>query len=513
MAQWTYSNFTGDVGVLINDGNTVVAGTSDGEIARIYQGSEKWNVQLDTRGISDMWYDGGNIYTVDGGTTRHIDRLDGSVSGSYRNVLGEAGVWGVNPGDVAVAAGNSFSIQDLNSGFIVSEYDTETIDYTDVEGDDTVPEYYVTTGTGYVYVFDKFAGKQSEHLVDSQGLFKIIRYGSGYIVASGGSDTVYRLDSSFNELWSYTPSDTLEDVALDSGADEVYVAVGGLGDKIDRVDATNGNFVTDYVSPTAGVSAVTVINGDAVYGAGTDAIKITDSEFTAFATASQVSALASMLTPTLTPRVTINATQTTVSTLMAGDTKVSPVATQISVNVTMLSADARNLYEYATASQRNITAVNTEAGTTDRNTEWDVYDSEQTRHVASIVEDTGTVPDWKRGQEFSEVFIFDEDAYNKLKGEYGRYLRDETVTVSTDYRGRPYFTQNPAPNSTQSSYVFRVIPNPTSEMEPFWTVVTNINDSTRVAEGGKALELTMMPLAPTDEYTRSQVTQVFESSL
>lgn len=530
MPQWINSgNITGEVSTtLVDDEFSVAFGTDEGYVYKIDNtGAIVWTITDQSgsnRTVEDIHFDTSSniIYYTDSADAYQVDASDGSVDASYGNVSSSESTvfWKYVGGDGSIAE------VDYGNGFTATSFDESGTTFTDIWANDAHTTVYSGTDSGYIYEFDEFLTKQNEYFINSSGIEKIISDGTGFYIIS--DSTLYKYDNTFSQVWSVSVSgfgSDMYDVDYDSTDSELYVSLHDGDDvsepnRIAIVNPTTGTRET-FITGVGGLNTsayVTAISDEVVYGFGQEIARLNDSEFRTFLTATQAAVSGSMNSGNVTPRVTIEATQTTVRALMSGTTKVSPVATQFTASASMNQASVRNLFSRATATQVSATAVDTVASAESQETQWAFYDSEGVKHRASLIEYEGNAPEWRRGREISRTFVFHTDeelnTYQKMKDEYSRYLRDETVTVSKDYRGVPIFTQNPASNATQNSYLFKIEPNPSARLDDFWVVLTAIEDVSRVAEGrGKALRFTMVPVAPADEYDRTRVKRSFEASL
>lgn len=565
MTEYVVSNASA-VTLTADNSDNVYVGESGGDIVSYNEsGSVRWTA-TDPVGNGDpvtaLHEDGDRLYVGHGNNVYILDSTDGTLIGTTTSVGATTadvdGVWGRGGDEIWLISGDTLLKYIGGTGgwnYTQHEYThTNRNTFTDLVlaeyGADLYAYLTSVSGAGEVNVYriadldaaSDFIEADTANIVGNNALS--IAYDSGkdriyiggdYIENAAFKSEIYAYAATSSlttndQAWRYDAGETtvpIDSLSYTSFLERLY-AVGENGninvyeeasndpDLLETYGDASGNFT--QVSKIDGSNVVGMIPNSEIHSVDSASSGGSLTTVLTQVTATQPSSVATMNTTSTKSVESVQAVNTTVLASMNGYTKVSPVAEQFSATSTMNTATAENLYKYATATQVSTT-IDTEVGVTeDLNTEWIIYDGDDERHIANTVEFTGQVPEWKRGQEITETFIFSgpdaEATYEKIKSDFGRYLRDETVIVNRDYRGRPHFIQNTAPNASKSSYLFRIDPNPTAELEQFWVVVTNINDATRVAEGkGRSLEITMVPLGPVSEYTRSRIRREFEATV
>lgn len=548
MPDWTYTTDEGIAAASADKstGETYYAETrSDGSKYSAYalnaDGTLKWKNTYNISEGGDIEHVGSYVVLSDtSNTVKVLNASDGTEKWTFPD---GGALLGINENRVLV--GNGATIDEVD---LVNETVTQVWSTSDFISGVSSLAYngdYVFIGTtnGQVYVVrDDFQLVDADNEdFNNAGISELIAVGPeeiyGTYIESSFDKPLFRLgwNSSTERVigfdWSVT-GDEMEGISYDAVDNHVHIGSSDFGAR--RFSPTGEELYQD----TGGSDMKTLVHKEGTKSIVTDGTSIAqyddeDSYWTQLfpevtATHTSVSttvntayALDYLLIESSMNTARVTAVSQPAQQVSATSTMVSPASVNISLDasqsVTGASMNVADLLVTVAAENYSAEVTLSDARATDENTPWVLVDSDGVRHKATMVEYTESVPVWRRGQEFTETFIFDEEdadeTYSKLKSEYGRYLREETVNVFKDYRGTPKYTQNLNQNSVKNDYLFKVEPNPKADMENFWCVVTDISDATRVAEGGKSLTITMIPLEPSEVLDKRDIQRTYEVSI
>jgi len=214
------------------------------------------------------------------------------------------------------------------------------------------------------------------------------------------------------------------------------------------------------------------------------------------------------------------ATQTTVPATMnpdAGVTSAQVTSTQFGATAIMNALGAKDT---VTATQVSAPATMHTTSVQESGSSWNIKDKGGNSYAATLMRLDEGIPQFRRGREITRTFIFSKDTgasthentYETIRERFGEYLTENTTKMVSTFRGETRFRQNLNPQTNAESYVWEVTPNPSlqDDLDSWWVLVTNIEDTTTMVGPSESLEVTMVPLAPTSEGDRTYIEDNFE---
>lgn len=534
MVNWTYTGHSNATVVEHNpDNGQTYVGDSDGNIYAINSdGTENWVLSDQSgfnRGIRDIAITSSDsFYYADGADVRLVSTT-GNIEATYSAGASPTDLW--YSSSVGTYVVSDDELIEIGATFgPLYDADTTYYDFDSITGDGTY--LYVGTDNYRVHKHRISDGVRVDTVTVNTERVGDILYHDGFIYVD--ADNITKIDATdLSIVWEADVN--VREIEYDTSEDLLYAPRSTLDNAgIARVDPSDGKVLAEY---DAGVpyDDVSIVDASTIVGTqDSQTTSINDNEFAIVLeklSATQVQSVATMLDTELTfgvvVKVEMNDAQ--VSSLALSGTQVQGVG---AMNVGEISAYDASATQFTVQALSNnsgsldkLSAVQPTGsatmltGVTEESTDlWVIEDVDGNEYLASRMRLDDGVPQFRRGQEITRVFIFSDDfggipaenIYSNVK-DFGRYLTEDSVRTITSYNGVPKYTQNVNPLAETTSYLWKVTPNASSDtIEPWWVVVTNIRDVTRMVGASHALETTMYAVAPVSEGDRTYIQNNFE---
>lgn len=145
---------------------------------------------------------------------------------------------------------------------------------------------------------------------------------------------------------------------------------------------------------------------------------------------------------------------------------------------------------------------------------WTITDARGNSYTIDGVSIENGWPDFTVGRETELILFFDEgnhtDEYTSVR-EFGEYLFSGAIQTGTDYREQPFFKEYIHPQTSITSYLWKLTPDASiQEVEPWWVVVTNVEDESLFSGPWERLTVSLFVVAPVSEGDRAIIKSRYE---